>query len=142
MKKRTLSLFLVLVMLFTVLCGCANSKDKPMKKYAGSWISDTKKEGYHYTFYIMDSGELTMQYYEGTDVIQWGYQGTASVEEINGEKLMCFSLMLDNRAYIGYYKFSGNKNHLTLTYYDGEHVFNTSEIFNDGKVVIMKNKDK
>ena len=140
MKKTTLSLFLVLVMLLTVLCGCSNSKDKPMKKYAGSWISDTKKDGYHYAFNIMDSGELTMQYYEGTDVIQWDYQGTASVEEINGETLMCFSLMLDNRAYIGYYKFSGNKNKLTLTYQDGEHVFNTSELFNDGKVKIKKNK--
>lgn len=141
MKKATITLSLIFVMLLTVLCGCGNSEDKPMKKYAGNWISDTKDEGYHYAFNIMESGELAMQYFESTDVVQWDYIGTVSIEEIDGKKLMCFSLRLENRTYAGYYEFSGNKNKLNLTYYDGEHVFNTSEIFNDGKVTVVKSKD-
>ena len=113
-----------------------------MKKYAGDWISDTKDEGYHYSFNISDTGELSMLYFENSDVVQWDYKGTVSIEEIDGKKLMCFSLMLENRAYVGYYEFSGSRKKLTLTFYDGEHVFNTSELFNDGKVKIIKSKKK
>lgn len=139
MKKATIALSLIFIMFITVLCGCG-SKDKPMKKYAGDWTSDTKDEGFHYVFNIMEDGALLMQYFESADVVQWDYSGTVSIKKIDGKKLMCFSLLLENRTYTGYYEFSGNKNKLKLTYYDGEHVFNTSEIFNDGKVVLVKQK--
>lgn len=139
MTKRIISLFLILALLLVTLCGCGG-KDKPMKKYEGNWISDTMDDGYHYVFYIGEDGYLSMQYCENGDTVQWDYSGTVTIEKIDGKKVMCFSLMLSNRSYAGYYTFSGNKKKLELTYYEGEHVFNTAELFNDGKIKIKRNK--
>lgn len=134
MKNIKISSFILAVTLIILLCGCAKKDSTP--DYVNNWTSKVSKSEYYYNLEINDSSLVTVSYFERGEK-QWEHSGTEKVTEKDGKQTIEFSINIDELTLNYKYNMTAAKDKLTLTYVKsdkGEHLFNTAELDNNGKI--------